>query len=361
MQYKLDFKEVMERYRTLEKGEMKNRILARVHGFNENWIYPLIYCPDMEKMFFAWDNNLRFFQALEDDSIPVARPTYGSNMYGGFFGARVKFSSGYGGWSEAILDEWSKLDRLKFDEENYWIQKIKKSCDYFAKGCKDKFGLALIETIDALNFAVTLRGATRAYLDLYLYPDELCKLMDFALDFNIRLIEMQREIINTHTDWVFTLDGHWFSDRPVWLSVDAYASCSSDTYQKFGLNWTQKLIDHFGGGWMHLHTRGLHLLPEVVKLKNLVGIQIADDPNQPGAFDSLDRIRRITGDLPLNISCGFEEFMTGLENHTLPGGVIYDVMDHTTPKHNEDQNAMRIRLPISRVNKLMDKVREYCT
>ena len=95
---------------------------------------------------------------------------------------------------------------------------------------------------------------------------------------------------------------------------------------------------------MHMHTRGLYLLLEVVKLKNLVGIQITDDPMTPRAFPRLAEIKQITKDIPLYVYCTLKEFVEGLQNQTLIGGVMYFVRGVPTMRY---------------ANELMEQVKQY--
>jgi hypothetical protein len=54
-----------------------------------------------------------------------------------------------------------------------------------------------------------------------------------------------------------------------------------------------------------------------------VGIGILDDPRQDRCFDRLEEIQSLTGDLPLQISCNKDEFLTALKDGTLPRNIMY--------------------------------------
>jgi hypothetical protein len=68
-------------------------------------------------------------------------------------------------------------------------------------------------------------------------------------------------------------------------------------------------------------------LEEVVDIRGLVGIGILDDPRQDKCFNRLEEIQRITRDLPLQISCNKEQFLTALNGGTLPRNVMYWIDD----------------------------------
>ena len=96
---------------------------------------------------------------------------------------------------------------------------------------------------------------------------------------------------------------------------------------------------------MHIHSHALHNLGEIVKLDKLVGIGVADDPNVPGGFEELEKIRAITGDIPLQIECSAQQLQKGMQNRTLPGNVMYVV--------NQGVET------IDQANRLMDEARAY--
>ncbi len=50
---------------------------------------------------------------------------------------------------------------------------------------------------------------------------------------------------------------------------------------------TQKVIDHFGRGLLHCHSRALYLVPEISALDKAVNIWVATDPNETRPIDVL--------------------------------------------------------------------------
>lgn len=348
MEYKPDIGSVVERHRLLWNRKLPNGILAKIDVYNQdfpNYADDLLrHCPDIEKMFADWDAYLNFYKDVKDDAFPVARASFGSYAFGAFLGAKITFTES-GGWAEPLPDDWTMLEDLRFEEDNCWIRKQKELVAYFVKHGKGKFAIAPTETIDALNFAENLRGP-QVYMDIYDYPEKIKQLMEFGLEFNIKLIELQRSIIGTYKGGVFDLFYTWLPGRAVWLSVDAYAQCLPHVFVDMGYSYIQRLIDHFGNGWLHIHSNGISLLPELVKLKGLMGIGVYDDPGQLRGFERLREIRSITKDIPLQINCSSEELEKGIRDGTLPGGIMYWVKGVDSVEY---------------ANELMDRVRSYRT
>jgi hypothetical protein len=121
--------------------------------------------------------------------------------------------------------------------------------------------------------------------------------------------------------------------------------CSPEDFRRLGKRHLQEMVDHFGAGWLHLHNSHLHLLPEVVTLKGLVGIGILDDPKQVPCFERLPAIQAVTGDIPLQINCRQGPFLACLDQERLPRNVMYWI----------DSGVESV----AEANAIMERVRQY--
>jgi len=350
MLYKPNLEETLERYNAFWDGEMQNRILCRIN-VRENKIErdPFMKnVPDIEKMYTDFENYVKAKQRVEDDSFPVICPNFGTGIIGGYLGEEVKF--GYGtSQCKPILKDYGQLSRIKFDLNNHWINEANRCLRYYCERGKDKLAVGMIDTGGAIDFALVWRGSSQLPTDFYDHPQELHLLLDFATDFIINLVEGQLAIVGKFKGGIFTSWlGWWAPGKPISISGDEFVLCSPSLYNEFGLPYDQRLIDHFGGGWYYLHSAGLHILPEVVKLKNLIGIQISMDPNSPSPFTKLTQIKKIIRDIPLDIDCTYKEFLNGLENHTLAGNVLYSVWG---------ESYSTVPLTVEKANELLRKIK----
>lgn len=346
LEYKPALREVVERHRLLWTRRLPDGILARIDPDGLPFVDPLSRCPDIEGMAEAWDSNYRLRRPVEDDLLPVARVSFGSAAFGAYLGAEVNFDGG-AGWSRPLLRDYGQLDDLRFDERSEWIARQQEACRHFVRVAGGRFALCETEPMDGLNLAEVLRGSA-VYTDIYDYPQELHRLLDFSCHFSVSLTEMQREILVpclAYEEGVFSMFRIWLPGRAVWISVDAYGLCSPAVFREFGAPYLQRVIDHFGGGWIHTHSSAGHLLPEIAKLERVLGVGIYDDPNAPRGFEQLPQIRRATGDVPLQVDCSAGELERGLAERSLPGGVMYMVK--------------RGAGTVEQVNRLMEKVRAY--
>ena len=327
MRYKKNLEEVILRNRRLWNREAKGTVLAKIDldegGTMRMWERALApgTCPDYRRTFEVFEQDFQRRQTLLDYAVPTARPNFGDYGFGAYLGAEVVFGEG-GAYAKPLLSGLEGVKALRFDPDNPWVRLLGEATRYFAQASAGLCATSIIETTDGLNFAENLLGPG-AFLEIYDHPRELLELFDFACDFNIRLIELQRKHIRKFDGGYFDLHEEWLPGDCVWLSIDAWGQCSPRDFRRLGKAHVQKIVDHFGSGWLHMHNSHLHLLEEVVTVRGLVGIGILDDPKQVPCFERLTEIQQVTGGIPLQISCRKQAFLTSLEQWALPRNVMY--------------------------------------
>jgi hypothetical protein len=347
--FKKNLADIIERNRRLWSREGTDLVLAKIDldegGTMRMWERALApgTCPDYRKMFEVFLEDFQRRECLQDDAMPTARPNFGDYGFGAYVGAEVTFGQG-GACAKPLLSDLADTSRLCFDPDNEWIRLLEESTRYFAEQAQGKCATSIIETTDSLNFAENVFGSS-VFMELYDHPRELLDLFDFACDLNIRLIELQRKHIARVEGGYFDLHEEWLPGDCVWLSIDAWGSCSLQDFRSLGRGHLQKIVDHFGSGWLHMHNSHLHLLEEVVTVRDLAGIGIMDDPKQVPSFDRLASIQEVTGDIPLQINCRKEPFLAALEDGTLPRNVMYWI----------DSGVGSVE----EANAIMDRVRDF--
>jgi len=218
---------------------------------------------------------------------------------------------------------------------------------YLVSRSEGLFGINTFLRIDVLELAMELRGSTQALLDVYDHREELSRLMALGLEMNARILEREHEIIPAFRGGRFTWIGGWVPYcAPVPLSVDPYVYCGASVYRDFGIEYQEALLNRFGSGFMHLHGYRLDLLEMICGMPGMLFVQGIEAGSGIGerAFEHLDEIREVAGDMPLLISCEYQEFLQALRSRRLPGGVLYSV--HGVPN-------------VCAANKAMEAVRQY--
>jgi hypothetical protein len=347
MRFKRNLEEAVGRNREFWTGQASGRVLAKIevegNSVLDMWVDALSpeIIPDPVRMFRRFLQNFRNRESLLDDSIPTARPSYGSSAYGAFFGADVHYGAS-GAYSRPILTHIRDYRRLSYSFETGWLKQQIEATRHFAEQAEGLCGVCIIETMDNLNLAENLVGS-KIYLDLVDNPREILDFFDFALEFNTRLIREQRKHIGKYEGGYFDIHEIWVPGDTIWLSIDAWNLVSPQMFRLLGLRHIQAIIDAFGGAWLHMHNQGLHLLEEVMRLEHLVGIGILDDPTEPRCFPRLRKIQEITKGMPLQINCSRQELESGIREKSLPRNVMYWV-DRGVRSADEANRIMKLVL-----------------
>ena len=79
-------------------------------------------------------------------------------------------------------------------------------------------------------------------------------------------------------------------------------------------------------------------------MRGLKALFLGDDKDFPSAFSVLAELKGRVGDLPLVVQVEAPDFISALEAHRLPGGVLYKVSNVPDP---------------DTANRVMDSVRDY--
>ena len=351
--YKENFDRVVDRYRKLWNRQMKDQILCKLSvrdgeiprdSFMRN-------LPDYKKMYEdyieIWETTTR----MKDDTLPVVGPCFGDGIFGGFLGGKVTYESETA-WVDHFLKNYDDISSFKYDPNNEYVQLMKDAFLYYQKQAKENLAVAAPLIANPGDLAYTIRGSD-LLTDFYDRPEEVHALMDVLTTFCTECKEDFWKLGGEYEEGVFySWMNWWITGKAVSLTGDVFCLCSDEVFRDFGLPYYQRMADHFGSGWYHMHNLGMHLLPEIVKLKNLTMIEISDDPNvKDRGFDILDWTREHAGDIPLQITCRPEEFIKGLTDKTLPGNIVYVVC-------NDDYQDID-DMSVDQANDLMEKVWEY--
>jgi len=357
--YKANCDEVLARLRSLYDRQAQDRVLAifsfpgtnrALAAFREKYpAGPCSYLDPLERIMF-WDNMLQERMGIEDDSIPsVYLNEFDQGLYGGLLGGEVMFTSDpdsgrISSMVRPLLDGWTGFDALRFDESHPWFHRYLHQLQIFVVGSGDKFGISHLILIDGLNFVFELMGATAAYLSLFDHPEMVRRAIDLAFDLNVKVQNTFFGIVPLLMGGTSSLFVQWIPGKIVAESVDPFHMTSVDTFEEWGREPIDRIFGQYDGGVLHIHGNGRHLLEAVCSLKGLKALCMLDNKGFPSAFEIRNDLRSRTGDTPLTIAASFAAFTTELNQHKLPGGVLYQV--YGAPG-------------IDAINRCMEKVRAY--
>jgi hypothetical protein len=265
--------------------------------------YAQDYCSLLKKAYELRKN-------VDDNMIPTVSPMLGIGDYSAFVTGEIDFRPDTS-WSSPSLksvEDWKKLPPIgtakwykKFLEiEEYLLQISAESGIPFMRGF-----------FSPLDLAGTLRG-DGIYYDFYDSPEELHELLNYCADATIMFAEDIYSLAEKYLG--NTKYGMYFCKGMINMSEDIACMISGDLYREFALPHTQKVIDYFGVGHMHTHSRSMYLVKEVCSLKNVANLWLPTDPNAPRPIDHIDELVKDANGVCLAIDCdNFSEIENNIE------------------------------------------------
>jgi hypothetical protein len=241
---------------------------------------------------------LEITRAVPDDLLPCFGPNFGIGEYSAFIAGKVIFTEDTS-WAAPILKDLADVDKLQLRPENYWVQMMERAMGHLmTRTCNSPIPLVR-GYYSPLDLAHALRGEA-LFTDFTDSPEQVHHLMSFCADAIIWFAGRIRAIQGFC--WGGDIAGAWLYTGTICMSEDIACMVSPRTYAEFARPYTQKVIDAFGHGQVHTHSLGLRVIPEITQLRNLLGVQIAEDPNTPRIVEKLDWLLPRAHNIPLNIS-----------------------------------------------------------
>ncbi|MDD4069070.1 MAG: uroporphyrinogen decarboxylase family protein [Candidatus Izemoplasmatales bacterium] len=241
---------------------------------------------------------------IDDNMLPAVFPILGIGDYSAFVAGDITFQPDTS-WGEHVLqniDDWKKLPHLGTSP---WYKRFLDISEQliirsFKQGIPFMRGF-----FSPLDLAHALRGED-IYYDFYDEPAKLHELLNFCAEATIKFAEDIYNLVDKY--YKNTKYGTWYTKKQINMSEDIACMISGEAYREFCRPHTQKVINHFGTGYMHCHSRAMYLVKEICDLDNVVHLWLATDPNQPRPIDHIDQLVKDSNSVVIAIDCGnFEE------------------------------------------------------
>jgi hypothetical protein len=160
---------------------------------------------------------------------------------------------------------------------------------------------------------------------MYDDAENLQRLLDYSYDLHLYLYGRVQEIAGEYNRALY--GSHPLAQYRVDLqpnqSVDAYSVCRRGVLRRFGMTQISRFVRTVGGGNLHIHQNGRHVIEEVVEIPGWREARFTDGGNWERTFDLRWEIRRRMKDIPIVIRCEREEFLDALRRRDLPGNTRY--------------------------------------
>lgn len=247
---------------------------------------------------------------VDDNMVPSVSPVLGIADYSAFVCGDIKFHRDTS-WFKPVLREIEDFKSLPKLGTAYWYKNFLNICEEILK-ISSPAGIPFLRGFfSPLDLAASLRGEA-IYTDFYEFPAELHSLLDYCAD---ALIAFAEDVYSlAHRYLAGKKYGMWHIKDCIYMSEDTACMISPKLYRKFCAPYTQRVIDHFGIGHMHCHSRALYLVKEICSLDKVASIWIATDPNQPRPIENITYLIDSSNGVCLSIDCDrFDEIEGNIE------------------------------------------------
>jgi len=252
---------------------------------------------------------------VADDSIPVIQNLAGTGAIGAALvkDAVVHHESDTN-YLEPVIRDWSKdMPRIGFDPDNPWYRAMMTMLKVYVEAWDGSFGLIPYTHFDPLDLANQWRGNDLFY-DYYEHPADLRELLTRATDAILALErDMRGSFMSGYGFEGCVVGGAWAPGN--YLSCDAGDLCSPETLATWGLPFTQRIVEAWGGAFLHHHELGAYQIPTWARCRGLSLQFLNRDPNTPHLAHSItDEIIEASRCVPVSFIATWSEFMAHAES-----------------------------------------------
>lgn len=278
------------------------------------------------------ESSFEIRKDIDDNMIPSIAPVLGIGDYSAFITGEINFMPDTS-WSSPSLENIEDYKQLPPLGSAKWYKKFLDILEELLKVSKNTGIPVSRGFFSPMDLAGALRG-DKIYYDFFDSPDELHGLLDYCADATIMFAEDIYALCRKYLSG--TKYGMWYLEGNINMSEDISCMISGDLYKEFSAPHTQKVIDHFGVGHMHSHSRAMYLVKEICSLNNVANLWLATDPNQPRPIDNIESLVEDANGVCLAIDCeSFDEIENNIDKMrkgnfslTLPCNNIQEAFDY---------------------------------
>ncbi len=241
-----------------------------------------LYCDHIVARSVEWE---KAHSEVDDDWLPLLKPVLGHAIHSCFFGGGVVYAGGTS-YPEHQLKDVTEWRTLKMDKNLPHYKILLDGMEYMYELCpKIGFYTTLRGCDGPMDLANVVRGNDLLY-DFYDEPEATKEFMSFCADAVAWTFENQRQFASKVAGGYFS---GWDTFMPGFslghIAEDATCFISPQTYEEFGIPYTNQLLEKYDYEYLHIHTISRAFIPYFLKLEKVGTFQIASDPNQPDSFE----------------------------------------------------------------------------
>lgn len=218
----------------------------------------------------------KHLKLVDDDTVPYFMPWFGTGVLASGFGCKIKDATGFGddpGVISTCVETVEDIANLRIPDpyKDGLMPKVLDFMDYARMNSDLPVGLTDMNS--PLCTAAQLCGYDKLFVWMYEEPEAVRELMDKIVEAFITWVKVQKEHIGEPLNSSNGLQGVWSPEGVgVWVSDDDLVSVSPGLYEEFVVPANSRVFEAFGGGFVHFCGRGIHQIDNLLKTKNIRGI-----------------------------------------------------------------------------------------
>ena len=328
MEVSASISELAKKYKQFFSDTTKGQIVTTICPYTYELDYASFDPALANRPFSSWDYDkdldafadfqikrhdvfMEHVKGLDNDYVPAIHVGAGYGVNSAFFSGQEVIMGDDTSWTLPFIKDWADMAKLEMNENNPWYQKLLAVTRRFVEQSDGRYAVSAFSNAGPGDLSNALRG-DEIFYDLYDEPDYIHELMDKSADATIWLEESLHRIIGDVCGGSVTANV-WFPVHAPYLSMDFNDLCADEIFRTFDRPRTQRIINHFGGAYIHHHAKGFHIHKSIAEIENLSMLEISLDPNCERPIDHMDELMEMHGDLPIMIRCHANDVYENIE------------------------------------------------
>ncbi len=114
------------------------------------------------------------------DTLPVAWPNLGPEIFAAFYGCPIHFGDYGTSWTDPILLDWDQADQIKLDWDNFYLHKLEEMTDALLEVGKGKFITGMTDWHPGGDWLAALRDPQNLAMDMIMCPENVKRMLAMA-------------------------------------------------------------------------------------------------------------------------------------------------------------------------------------
>lgn len=117
-------------------------------------------------------------QEFLGDSLPIAYPNLGPELFSAFYGCPIHFGDYGTSWTDPILEDWGRVDALQFDWDSPYLHKLHEMTDALIEVARDSFIVGMTDWHPGGDAIAAFRDPQNLAADMIEHREEIIRLLD---------------------------------------------------------------------------------------------------------------------------------------------------------------------------------------